>query len=155
MPPRLDMALKTRANECVYALMRLNFDINRDFRRAALFRWMMPLPATRSNMLIASPTAVVAVSASPARIANSAFFTNVRAAVRNGRLRRRRRSATRMRFFAESLFAKVVHLINWSLNALSASRKIARLLATTGQWYQTSSPSTTPQQPRPAFILHP
>ena len=89
--------------------MRLNLDISRDLRRAALFLWMMPLPATRSSMLIASPTAVAATVGSPARIASSAFLTKVRAADRYGRLRCRRRSATKMRFFADLLFANPLH----------------------------------------------
>ena len=88
----------------------LNFAINRDFRRAALFLWMIPLLATRSNMLIASPTAVAATAGSPALIANSAFFTYVRAADRYGRFRARRCSATRIRFFADLLLATLIHL---------------------------------------------
>jgi hypothetical protein len=89
--------------------MRLNFAINRDLRRAALFGWMTPLPATRSSMLIASPTAVAATSALPPRIATSAFFTYVRAADRYGRFRTRFRSDTKMRFFADLLFANLNH----------------------------------------------
>lgn len=85
----------------------LNFAIKRDLRRAALFGWMTPLPATRSSMLIASPTAVAAAVASPARMAISAFLTKVRAAERYGRLRKRRRSLTRMRFSADLLLANV------------------------------------------------
>jgi hypothetical protein len=36
----------------------LNFAIRRDLRRAALLRWMMPLPAVRSSMPTAVTTAV-------------------------------------------------------------------------------------------------
>jgi hypothetical protein len=135
----VDFAKRTRSGNS-YAPIRLNLAINRDLRRAALFRWMMPLPATRSSMLIASPTAVAADEESPVRIAISAFLTNVRAAVRYGRLRRRRRSATRIRFFAESLFAKAAHLIILFRKSSSAGRNEADLLATTEQCYQISSP---------------
>ena len=71
---------------------------------------MTPLLATRSNMLIAAPTATVATAWSPAWIASSAFFTNVRAADRYGRFRARRRSDTLIRFFADLLFATIYHL---------------------------------------------
>jgi len=93
-------------------IMRLNFAMSRDLRRAALFLWMMPLSATRSSMLIAARTASAAACASPERIASSAFLTKVRAAVRYGRFRCRLRSATRMRFSADLLFAKVTHLVD-------------------------------------------
>lgn len=92
------------------APIRLNFAIKRDFRRAALFLWMTPLLATRSSMLTALTTAVAAASASPSRIASSAFLTKVRAADRKGRFRSRRRSATRIRFSADLLFAKTAYL---------------------------------------------
>ncbi len=92
--------------------MELNLAIKRDFRRAELFAWIMPLPATRSSTLIASPTAVAATVASPARIANSAFLTNVRAAERYERFRSRRLSETRIRFLDDLLFAKSLHLIS-------------------------------------------
>lgn len=90
--------------------MRLNLAISRDLRRAALFLWMMPLPATRSSMLRAARTACAAASRSPDRMAISARLTNVRAAVRYGRFRWRRRSATRIRFSADLLFANDPHL---------------------------------------------
>lgn len=113
----------------------LNFAISLDFRRAALFLWMMPLRATRSNMLMASPTAVDATVWSPARIANSAFFTNVRAADRYGRFLARRCSATRIRFFADLLLA--------TPDNLSLSVPIFRgtprrgAAGTLRRWYQT------------------
>ncbi len=113
----------------------LNFAINRDFRRAALFLWMMPLPATRSKMLIASPTAVAAADWSPALIANSAFLTNVRAADRYGRFLARRCSATRIRFFADLLFATLSHL---SLSvALFRGTPRRGAPVTLCRWYQT------------------
>jgi hypothetical protein len=117
------------------ATNRLNFAIKRDLRRAALFLWMMPLPATRSSMLIASPTAVAATVASPARIATSAFLTYVRAAVRYGRFRSRRRSETRMRFSADLLFAKVPHLVCITESARGTPK--SGPLAVTVRWYQT------------------
>ncbi len=73
--------------------------INRDFRRAALFLWMTSLSATRSSTLTASRMAASAVATSPEAMATSAFFTKVRASVRNGLFSSRRRSATRIRFF--------------------------------------------------------
>lgn len=87
----------------------LNLAIKRDFRRAALLGWIIPFPATRSNVLTAFCTAASAASASPARTANSAFFTNVRAIDRYGRFLNRFRSATRMRFKAVLLFANEFH----------------------------------------------
>ena len=152
MPPRSQISQNIRYSwnsKRVYAPNRFNLVINRDLRRAALFLWIMPFPATRSSMLIASPTAVDAVVESPARIASSAFFTNVRADVRNGRLRRRRRSATRIRFFAESLFAKVVHLLSrfqqfgFSVNRPASGGAKATRLATTKQSYQILSSEST------------
>lgn len=86
----------------------LNFAIRRDFRRAALLGWMTPFPATRSSVLTALFTAASA-SGSPARIASSAFFTNVRAMDRYGRFLSRFRSAMRIRFKADLLFANEVH----------------------------------------------
>ncbi len=83
--------------------------INRDFRRAALFGWITPLLATRSSVLMASNTAADAASPPPSVIAASALRTEVLAAVRNGLFRRRRRSDTRIRFFADLLFAKAVY----------------------------------------------
>lgn len=113
----------------------LNFAISRDFRRAALFLWMMPLLATRSNMLMASPTAVAATVWSPARIANSALFTNVRAADRYGRFLARRCSATRIRFFADLLFATLDHLsLTVSLFKGTPRRDAHETLS---RWYQT------------------
>src|SRR5918993_844474 len=73
--------------------------IKRDLRRAALFLWITSLSATRSRTLTASRVATSAVATSPAAIAISAFFTNVRASVRRGLFSSRRRSATRIRFF--------------------------------------------------------
>lgn len=115
MPPlNALMSLQARGTPAyaeVPLIMRLNFAISRDLRRAALFLWMMPLTATRSSMLIAARTASAAACASPERIAASAFLTKVRAAVRYGRFRWRRRSATRWLFSADLLFAKVTHLM--------------------------------------------
>ena len=88
------------------ATSALYFAINRDLRRAALFLWMTPLFATRSRTLAASRVAASAATGSPAAIANSAFFTNVRADVRRGLLRSRLRSATRILFFADFELAK-------------------------------------------------
>ena len=73
--------------------------IRRDLRRAALFLWITSLSATRSRTLTASNVAASAALTSPDAIAASAFFTNVRASVRNGLFSSRRRSATRIRFF--------------------------------------------------------
>lgn len=140
--PTLSWNRKPVPAEIAYAVVaiRLNFAIKRDLRRAALFLWMMPLPATRSSMLIASPTAVDAIVASPARIATSAFLTNVRAAVRYGRFRSRRRSATRMRFSADLLFAKVPHLVQ--ITHFATGTPNLSPLAATWRWYQTA-PHTT------------
>ncbi len=77
-----------------------------DLRRAALFLWITPLLATRSSTLTACSVADSATPASPAAIANSAFLTNVRASVRKGLLRSRRRWATRIRFFEDLELAK-------------------------------------------------
>ncbi len=116
-------------------LKLLNFAINRDFRRAALFLWMMPLPATRSSMLIASPTAVAAAVWSPALIASSAFFTNVRAADRYGRFLARRCSATRIRFFADLLLATLDHL-SLSVSVFGGTPRRGAGV-TLRRWYQT------------------
>lgn len=126
------------------AIIRLNFAIKRDLRRAALFLWMMPLPATRSSMLIASPTAVAAVAGSPTRIATSAFLTKVRAAVRYGRFRNRRRSATRMRFSADLLFAKVPHLVRITESAMGTPNSGPQ--AVTVRWYQTARLPTSAER---------
>ena len=88
------------------ATSALYLAINRDLRRAALFLWMTSLSATRSSTLIASRVAAPANSTSPLAMATSAFFTNVRAAVRCGLLRSRFFSATRIRFFDDFEFAK-------------------------------------------------
>lgn len=84
--------------------------IKRDLRRAALFLWMMPLPAARSSMLIAACTASVEVSCSPSAIASRAFRTKVFAAERYDWFRKRRRSPTRIRFNADFEFAKIDRL---------------------------------------------
>src|SRR5262249_34716272 len=78
----------------------------RDLRRAALFLWMTPLFATRSRTLAASRVAASAATGSPAAIASSAFFTKVRAEVRNGLFCSRLRSATRILFLADFELAK-------------------------------------------------
>ena len=83
---------------------------SRDFRRAALFGWIAPLLATRSNTLTAASTDAEAAAASPLAIAASAFLTKVRAEVMYGRFRTRRRSATRIRFSADLLFANLNRL---------------------------------------------
>jgi hypothetical protein len=64
----------------------------------------------------------------------------VRAAVLNGRLRARRRSATRMRFSADLLFAKVSHLISVVVGAAGTQKRGP--LAVTTRWYQTSGAGT-------------
>ncbi len=74
------------------------FAMRRDLRRAALFLWITSLSATRSSTLTACNVAASAALTSPDAIATSAFFTNVRASVRNGLFSSRRRSATRIRF---------------------------------------------------------
>lgn len=83
--------------------------INRDLRRAALLGWITPLLATRSRTLTASNVAACAAAGSPAAMATSAFLTNVRASVRNGLFRAARRSATRMRFFADFELANLLN----------------------------------------------
>src|SRR5215211_8438297 len=80
--------------------------ISRDLRRGALFLWITSLSATRSSTLTASKIAASAAVRSPDAIATSAFFTNVRASVRNGLFSSRRRSATRIRFFDDFELAK-------------------------------------------------
>src|SRR5262249_12822930 len=86
-------------------------------------------------------TAVAATWASPARIATSAFLTNVRAADRYGRFRCRRRSATRIRFSADLLFANVPHLVRVS-NYTTGTPKERPRAATCG-CYQTGALATT------------
>ncbi len=108
--------------------MELNLAMRRDFRRAELFGWIIPLPATRSRTLTASPTAVAATVSSPARIANSAFLTKVRAADRYERFRNRRRSETRIRFLDDLLFANLPHLM------LCAPAMLGTLVAPTPNW---------------------
>ncbi len=139
MPPRSRCSRSGFEAGDVYAVAvwpsLLNFVINRDFRRAALFLWMMPLPATRSNMLMASPTAVAATGWSPALMANSAFFTKVRAADRYGRFLARRRSATRMRFLADLLLATLIHLSLFVFISKGTPRRGAT--RTLPRWYQT------------------
>lgn len=120
--------------------MRLYFAISRDLRLAALFLWTIPFPATRSSMLIASPTAVAATSWSPARIAISAFLTNVRAADRYGRFRCRRRSATRIRFFADLLLANLTFPSVISASTLDIPSN--GYSAAARGWYQTSPART-------------
>ena len=98
------------AGMALYALAATNawyFAIRRDLRRAALFLWMTPLSATRSSTLTACSVAASAALESPEAMASSAFLTNVRASERNGLFRSRRRSATRIRFFADFELAKV------------------------------------------------
>src|SRR5512147_2121334 len=80
--------------------------MSRDFRRAALFLWITPLFATRSSTLTASSVAAFAASTLPEPIACSAFFTELRASVRNGLFRAACRAATRIRFFEDLEFAK-------------------------------------------------
>src|SRR4051795_586207 len=80
--------------------------MSRDFRRAALFLWITPLLATRSSTLTASSVAALAISTLPVLIACSAFFTELRASVRNGLLRAACLAATRIRFFEDLEFAK-------------------------------------------------
>lgn len=141
MPPRSKRIRCTDVPAATYAAAvwpsLLNFVINRDFRRAALFLWMMPLPATRSRILIASPTAVAATAWSPDLIANSAFFTKVRDADRYGRFLARRCSATRMRFFADLLFATLDHLSLFVSPFKGTPRRGAAI--TLLGWYQTYS----------------
>jgi hypothetical protein len=140
VPPRARSDRDRRRNYAD-ALNRLNFAIKRDLRRAALFLWMIPLPATRSSILTASLTAAAAAAGSPARIANSAFLTYVRAAVRNGRFRCRRRSETRMRFSADLLFAKAPHLN--SIASSAAGTPNGSPPAVSKGWYQTKLLGTT------------
>lgn len=72
---------------------------SRDLRREALFLWMIPLVAARSNEAIALATTAVASVGSVA-IAATARFTAVRVRVRTRRLMTRRRSWTRAAFVA-------------------------------------------------------
>ena len=71
----------------------------------------MPLPATRSRTLTATATASAAAAWSPLSMVISAFLTKVLADETYGRLRTRRRSATRIRFSADLLFANCHHLV--------------------------------------------
>jgi hypothetical protein len=84
----------------------LSFAMSRDLRRAALFLWITPLLATRSSTLTASSVAAFAASTFPVLIACSAFFTELRASVRNGLLRAACRAETRIRFFEDLELAK-------------------------------------------------
>ena len=96
--------------------------IKRDLRRAALFLWMIPFPATRSSTAIASRTVSAAIVWSPSSIVNRAFFTYVFAAERYGWLRARLRSATRIRFSADLLLANVTQSLR--LNAHHARKRV-------------------------------
>lgn len=107
------------------ARRRFSFAINRDLRRAALLRWMTPLLATRSSVLIAASTVASAVAESPPWMAVSALRTEDRASVRNGLFRRRRRSDTRIRFNADLLFAKTDHPSRHAVTAGSALSRAA------------------------------
>ena len=60
------------------AVVVLNLFISLDLRRAALFRWTMPLVAARSSALTAAVTAFFAWFGSPSAMTARAFFTEVR-----------------------------------------------------------------------------
>lgn len=96
--------------------------IKRDLRRAALFLWIIPFPATRSSTAIASRTDSAAIVWSPSSIVKRARFTYVFAAERYGWLRARRRSATRIRFSADLLLANVTQSLR--LNAHHARKRV-------------------------------
>ena len=72
---------------------------------------MMPFVTARSMARMASCTTVAESAALPAR-ASRALFTLPRTALRTARLRSRRFSFCRIRFFAEGVFAKVL-LLFW------------------------------------------
>ena len=124
----------------------LYFAIKRDLRRAALFLWMTPLLATRSSTLTASTVAACAASASPAAIATSAFLINVRASVRSGLLRSRRRSEMRIRFFDDFELANCVHpsLQWWKIHDHDSFCAHAQDSLS----YQTARPGSTRDVPR-------
>lgn len=90
--------------------MALSFFIRRDFLRAALFRWIIPLLAALSSRITACRTAS-SESARPLRMASSAFriivFTNDRYIT----LRIRFRSFERTRFLADGVFANGLPLL--------------------------------------------
>ena len=87
--------------------------INRPLRREALLLWSTPFCAALSSALTAISVAVRASSTLPASIAVRAFLTKLRARPRYTRLRKRRFSFCRIRFFADCRFAKIVTPINW------------------------------------------
>lgn len=97
------------AYDALAASILWSLAIKRDFRRAALLRWITPLLWTRSSMLTAFATACFAASISPERIAISAFLTKERAIERYGRFRARLRSAVLIRFNAALLLANTIH----------------------------------------------
>ena len=135
-------AVRWRPYAAVAAPLRnwLSLAISRDLCRAALFLWMTPLLATRSSMLTAAATAAVAVAWSPSLIAVSALRTKVRADVRYGLFRCRRRSATRMRFSADFLFAKPDHP---SLESNSEGSSLSgAAFATPVRSYQKAAPGS-------------
>ncbi len=79
--------------------------ISRDFRRAAAFGWMSRRFAALSTALAAIRISSVASSDRDV-MASRARTTFERAKLRTGRLVDRRRSMTRIIFFAELVFAK-------------------------------------------------
>lgn len=79
--------------------------MSRDFRRAAAFGWMSPRFAALSTALAAIRISSVASSERDV-MASRARTTFERAKVKTGRLTDRRRSMTRIIFFAELVFAK-------------------------------------------------
>lgn len=129
-----------------------SFAINRDLRRAALFLWMTPLLATRSNVLIAAATAAAAIASSPAVIASLAFRTVLRAVVRCGWFRNRRRSATRIRFNADLLFANPNRPL--LSHPVAGSHTHSAAFASPSPWYQSSPvPSRARKTPCPTTDL--
>jgi len=115
----------------------LSLAISRLLRRAALFLWMTPLLATRSNVLIACLTASIASGVDPSVMTCSARRTDDRASVRCGLLRRRWRSETRIRFFADFELANALY--PFPANHGTHNSKIdGTLCRLTGQWYQKS-----------------
>src|SRR5215203_298473 len=105
--PTVMVGLSTFRSERRYSLgaaARFSFFISRDFRRAALRGCRMPFEAALSSLLIARTTSAF-VSSAAAVMPRSALRTYVLTADLIDRFRTRRRSAARIIFSAERVFA--------------------------------------------------
>ena len=154
--PRVPIQFERRYAVALASLVnRFSLAINRDLRRAALFLWTTPLPATRSSILIASVTAVAASAWSPPAIAVSALRTKVRAADLYGRFRCRRRSETRIRFSADFVFAKTDHPSRYVIaEGMTLPSVVSATPAPAYQkpgWGSRSGDAETARHPRPGI----